>query len=66
MPLNRKTETELNKNNKISFLDVIIDTNNKDNNFATSTYKTPPITTPVPSTLKMNSPFRYKKQLLIT
>ena len=30
---------ELNKNNKISFLDVLIDTNN--NNFTTSTYKNP-------------------------
>ena len=29
---------ELNKNNKISFLDVLIDTN-KNNNFTTSTYK---------------------------
>ena len=31
---------ELNKNNKISFLDVIIDTN-INNNFTTSTYKKP-------------------------
>ena len=31
---------ELNKNNKISFLDVLIDTNNN-NNFTTSTYKKP-------------------------
>ena len=27
---------ELNKNNKISFLDVQVDTNNTDNNFSTS------------------------------
>ena len=31
---------ELNKNNKLSFLDVLIDTNNN-NNFTTSTYKKP-------------------------
>ena len=42
---------ELNKNNKISFSDVLIDTNNK-NNFTTSTYKKPLIITLVPSTLK--------------
>ena len=40
---------ELNKSNKISFLDVLIDTNNN-NNFTTSTYKNPQIITPVPST----------------
>ena len=48
---------ELNKNNYISFLDVLIDTNNYNNNFTTSTYKKKtPITTPVPSTLKVNAP----------
>ena len=34
---------ELNKTNKISFLDVFIDTNNN-NNFTTSTYKNPTCT----------------------
>ena len=55
---------ELNKNNKISFLDVLIDTNNN-NNFTTSTYKNPLVITPVPSTLKVNAPSDIKKQLLI-
>ena len=54
---------ELNKNNKISFLDVLIDTNNN-NNFHTSTYKTPLVITPVPSTLKVNSPSDIKKPQL--
>ena len=54
---------ELNKNNKFSFLDVPIDTNNN-NNFSTSTYKKIPlIITPVPSTLKVNAPSDIKKQL---
>ena len=57
---------ELNKNNKISFLDVLIDTNNNNNNFTTSTYKKPLIITPVPTTLKVNAPFDIKKQLLMT
>ena len=57
---------ELNKNNKISFLDVLIDTNNNNNNFTTSTYKNPLIRTPVPSTLKVNAPSDIKKQLSIT
>ena len=49
---------ELNKNNKISFLDVFIDTNNN-NNFTTNNNS---------STLNFKSeyPFRYKKKLLIT
>ena len=41
---------ELNKNNKIPFLDVFIDTNN--NNFTTSTYKKPSNNN---STLKVNA-----------
>ena len=57
---------ELNKNNKISFLDVLIDTNNDNYNLTPSTYKKPLITTPVPSTLKVNAPSDIKKQLLIT
>ena len=57
---------ELNKNNKISFLDILIDNDNY-NNFTTSTYKKKPlIITPVPSTLKVNVPSDIKKQLLIT
>ena len=32
---------ELNKNDKIFFLDVLIETNNKNDNFTSSTYKTP-------------------------
>ena len=50
--------------NEISFLDVLIDTNN--NNFTTSTYKNPLITTPVPTTLKVYASSDIKKQLLIT
>ena len=58
---------ELNKNNKISFLDVLINANNNNNNnnnnFTTSTYKNPLIITPAPSTLKVNAPSNIKKQL---
>ena len=73
---------ELHKNNKISFLDVLIDTtttttttttnnnnnnNNNDNNFTTSTSKKTILTTSVSSTLKLNVPSDIKKkQLLIT
>ena len=49
---------------KMSFLDGLIDINN--NNSTTSTYKNPLITTPVPSTLIVNTPSDIKKQLLIT
>ena len=57
---------EVNKNNKISFLGILIDTNNN-NNFTTFTYKKKPlIITPVPSTLKVNAPSDIKKQLIIT
>ena len=53
----------LNKNNKISFLDFLIDTNNN-NNFTTSTYKKPLIITPVPSTLKVNAASDIKKAII--
>ena len=56
---------ELNKNNKISFLDVLIDTNNN-NNFTTSTYKKTSNDNSSTLNLKSECPFRYKKQLLIT
>ena len=56
---------ELNKNNKISFLDVLIDTNNNIiNNFTASTYKKSLIITPVPSTLKVNVPSNIKKTII--
>ena len=55
--------TLLMNKNKISFLDVPIDTNSN-NNFTTSTSKNP--LTPVPSILKVNAPSDIKKQLLIT
>ena len=55
---------ELNKNNKISFLDVLIDTNN--NNFTTSTYKKASNNNSCTLNFKSERPFRYKKQLLIT
>ena len=52
---------EVNKTITFSFLNVLICTNYKDYNFITSTYKkTPPITTPVPSTLKVNVPSNVK------
>ena len=54
---------ELNKNNEISFLDVLIATNNN-NNLTTSTYKTPLVITPVPSTLKVNAPSDIKKAII--
>ena len=56
---------ELNKNNEISFLDVLIGTNNN-NNFTTSSYKKSLIITPVPSTLEVDALFDIKTQLLIT
>ena len=69
---------ELSKNNKISILDVLIDTttttttttnnnnnNNNNNNFTTYTYKkTPLIITPIPSTLKVNAPSDIKKAII--
>ena len=51
---------ELNKNNKISFLDVLIDTNNN-NNFTTSTYKNPSSNNSCTLNFKSECPFRYKK-----
>ena len=51
---------ELNKNNKIPFLDVLIITNNK-YNFTTTTYEKTLIITPLPTTLKIEFPIRYKK-----
>ena len=56
---------ELNKNNKISFLDALIDTNNNNNNFTASTYENPLITIRVPSTLKVNAPSDIKKKQLL-
>ena len=53
---------ELNKNNKISFLDVLIDTNN--NNFTTSTYKKPSSNNSCTLNFKSECPFRYKKKQL--
>ena len=55
---------ELNKNNGISFLDVLIDTNNKNDNFTIYTNKTTLITTPVPSTLKVNVLSDLKKVIM--
>ena len=44
---------ELNKNNKIPFCDILIDTNNN-NNITNATYKKKrPVISPVPSTLKV-------------
>ena len=53
---------ELNKNNKISFLDVLIDTNN--NNFTTFTYKTPSNNNSCILNFKSECPFRYKKAII--
>ena len=55
---------ELNKNNKISFLDVLIEINYNNNCFTTSTYKTPQITTLVPLTLKVNTPSNIKRAII--
>ena len=48
---------ELNKNNKISFLDVLIDTNNDNNNFTTSAYKTPSNNNSCTLNIKSECPF---------
>ena len=54
------------KNDKISFLDVLIDTNNN-NNFTTSTYKKLSNYNSCTLNFKSECRFRYKKkQLLIT
>ena len=47
---------ELNKNNKISFLDILNETNKNNNSFTPSSYPPPLITIPVRSTLKVNAP----------
>ena len=49
--------------NKISFLDVLIDTNNN-NNFTTSTYKKPSSNNSCTLNFKSECPFRYKKKQL--
>ena len=54
---------ELNKNNKISFLDVLIDANNN-NNFTTSTYKKPSSNNSCTFNFKSECPFRYKKAII--
>ena len=54
---------ELNKNNKISFLDVLIDANNN-NNFTTSTYKKPSSNNSCTLNFKSECPFRYKKAII--
>ena len=54
---------ELNENNKISFLDVLIDTNNT-NNFTTSTYKKPSSNNSCTLNFKSECPFRYKKAII--
>ena len=53
---------ELNKNHKVSFLGVLIDT--KNNKFTTLVTKNPVIITPVPSTLKVNAPSDIKKAII--
>ena len=57
-----KFTRELNKNNKISFLDVLIDANNN-NNFTTSTYKKPSYNNSCTHNFKSECPFRYKKAI---
>ena len=54
---------ELNKNNKISFLDVLIDANNN-NNFTPSTYKKPSSNNSCTLNFKSECPFRYKKAII--
>ena len=50
---------ELNKNNKISFLDVLIDANNN-NNFTTSTYKKPSSNNSCTLNFEGECPFRCR------
>ena len=54
---------ELNKNNKISFLDVLIDANNN-NNFTTSTYKKTSSNNSCTLNFKSECSFRYKKAII--
>ena len=55
---------ELNKNDKISFLDVLIDTNNNNNSFTTSTYKKPTNNNSCILNFKSECPFQYKKAII--
>ena len=50
---------ELTKNNKISFLDVLIDINNNNNKFTTSTYQKPTHNNSWTLNVKSECPFRY-------
>ena len=54
---------ELNKINKISFLDVLIDTNNN-NNFTTSTYKKPSSNNSCTLNFKSECPFQNTKAII--
>ena len=54
---------ELNKNNKIFFLNVLIDTNNNIN-FTTSSYKKPSSNNSCILNFKSECPFRYKKAII--
>ena len=54
---------ELNKNNKISFLDVLIDTNNN-NNFTASTHQKPSNNNSCTLNFKSECPFRCKKKAI--
>ena len=54
---------ELNKNNKISFLDVLIDTNDN-NNFTSFMYKKPSNNNSCTLNFKSECPFRYKKAII--
>ena len=55
---------ELNKNKEISFLDVLIETNNNNNSFTTSTYKKPTDENSCTLNFKSEWPFRYKKAII--
>ena len=52
---------EKNKNNNISFLDVLMDTHNNNNNFTTSNYKNPSNDNSCTVNFKSEHIFRYKK-----
>ena len=60
---NRPTLIYIYKNNKISFLDLLIDTNNN-NNFTNSTYKKPSSNNSCTLNFKSEYPFRYKKAII--
>ena len=56
---------ELNKNNKLFFLDVLIDTNNNNNKLTTSTYKKKTSNNnSYTLNFKSECPFRYKKEII--